>query len=97
MLDINFGSTRDDDLQPRSLCGCIGQGLQKTWAAFSIATLIECIDDKDESVLGVTRKGADAIKEERAFQRLRSKFWVIAKVLCYNGSKRGEVYGEFMD
>ena len=67
------------------------------WATFSVATLVKCVDDKDESVFRVARKGADEIKEERAFQQLRSKFGVVAKVFCYNGSKRGEVYGEFVD
>src|SRR5258706_5698844 len=97
MLDIDFGSARDNDLQPRSLCSRIGQGLQETWATLSITTLVKCVNDKDKSVLRVARKGSDEIKEERAFHRLRSKFWVIAKVFCYNGSKRGEVYGKFVD
>src|SRR5258706_15105103 len=97
MLDIDFGSARDDDLQPRRLCGGICQDLQETWASFSIATLVKCVNDKDESVLRVARKGAYEIKEERAFHRLQSKFWVVAKVVCYNGSKRGEVCGEFVD
>src|SRR5258706_12612775 len=97
MLDIDFGPARDDDLQPRSLCGCASQDLQEMWATFSIATLIKCIDDEDESALRVARKGAEEIKEERAFQQLRSKIWVIAKVFCYNGSKGGKDYGEFVD
>src|SRR5258706_16018758 len=97
MLDIDFGSARDDDLQPRSLCGCIGQDLQETWSTLSIAALVKCVNGKDESVLGVARKGANEIKEERAFHRLWSKVWVVAKVFCYNGSKRGEEYGEFVD
>ena len=63
MLDIDFSSARDDDLQPRSLCGCIGQDLQDTWATSSVATLVECVNNKDESVLRVARKGADEIKE----------------------------------
>ena len=45
----------------------------------------------------MARKGADKIKEERAFHRPRGKVWVVAKVFCYNGSKRGEEYGEFVD
>ena len=97
MLDIDFGSAGDDNLQPRSLCGCIGQDLQETWATPSVATLVECVNDKDKSVLWVARKGADEINEERAFHRLWSKIWVVAKVFCYNGSKRGEEYGEFVD
>ncbi len=68
MMDIDFGSARDNNLQPQSLCGCIDQDLQETWAGFGIATLVKCIDDKDESVVRVARKGADEIKEERAFQ-----------------------------
>ena len=96
MLDIDFGSASDDNLQPRSLCGCIGQDLQETWATFSIATLVKCVNDKDESVLREARKGADDIKEERAFHRFRSKVWVVAKVFCYNFSKRWEDGSEFV-
>ena len=62
-----------------------------------IATLVKCVNDKDERVLRVAWKGADEIKEEGAFQRFRSKFWVVSKVFCYHGSKWGEVYGEFVD
>ena len=97
MLDIDFSSARDDDLQPRSLCGCIGQNLQETWASLSIATLVKCVNDKDESVLRVARKGADEIKEEMAFHRLRSKVWVVAKAVGYNSSKRWEDGSEFVD
>ena len=97
MLDIDFGSAGDNNLQPRSLCGCTSQDLQETWATLSVATLVECINDKDESMLQVARKGADEIKEERAFHRLRSNVWVVAKVFCYNGLKRGEEFGEFVD
>ena len=67
MLDIDFGSACDDDLQPRCLCSCIGQGLQETWATLSIATLVKRVNDKDESVLRVARKGADEINEKRGF------------------------------
>ena len=45
----------------------------------------------------MARKGADQIKEKGAFHGLRSKLWVLAKVFCHNGLKRGEVYSEFMD
>ena len=96
-LDIDFGSAGDDNLEPRSLCSCICQIPQEIWATSRIATLIKCVNNKNESVLRVARKGADEIKEERAFHRLRSKVWVVAKVFCYNGSKRGEQYGEFVD
>src|SRR5258706_8777404 len=94
MLDIEFDSAGDDNLQPRGLCGGIGQDLQETWPTLSIATLVECVNNKDESALRVARKGADEIKEERAFQ---SEVWVVVKVFCYNGSKGGKEYGKFVD
>src|SRR5258706_5594238 len=61
ILNIDFGSAGDDNLQPRSLCGCIGQDLQETCAASSIATLVKCVNNKDESVLRLARKGVDEI------------------------------------
>ena len=64
MLDIDFSSARDDNLQPRSLCGCIGQDLQETWVTLSIATLVKCVNDKGKSVLRVARKRAEEIKKE---------------------------------
>ena len=39
------------------------QDLQDTWVTSSVATLVECINNKDESVLQVVRKGVDEIKE----------------------------------
>ena len=97
MLDIDFSSTGDDNLEPRCLRGCIGQDLQDTWATSSVATFVEGVNDKDKSVLGVARKGTDEIKEESAVHRLRSQVWVFTKVFCYNGSKRREYCGEFVD
>jgi len=97
MLDINFGSAGDDNLEPRGLCSGIGQDLQETWVTSMVTALVKCINNKDESVLWVVRKGSDEIKEERAFHRLWSKVWVVAKVFCYNGPKRGEEYCEFVD
>src|SRR5258707_10624200 len=97
MLDINFGSAGDDNLQPRGLCGGIGHDLQETCATLSIATLVKGVNNKDESALRVARKGADKIKEESAFHRLRSEIWVVAKVFCYDGSKGGKEYGKFVD
>ncbi len=97
MLDVNFGSAGDDNLEPWGLCGGIGQDLQETWATLSIATLVKCVNNKDKGVLRVARKGVDEIKEERTFHRLRSEVWVVMKVLCYNGSKQRKEYGEFVD
>ena len=96
-LDIDFGSAGDDNLEPRSLCSGIGKDIQETWATSRVATLVKCVNDEDESVFRVVRKGADKIKKERAFHRLRSKIWVVSKVFCYDGSKRREEYCEFVD
>ncbi len=95
-LDIDFGSAGDDNLQPRSSCGCIGQDLQETCATLGIATLVKCVNNKDENLLRLARKGADEMKEERAFHRLWSEVWVVAKVFCYNGSKGGTEYGKLV-
>jgi hypothetical protein len=62
-----------------------------------VGTLVKCVNDKGEGVLRVARKRADEVKEERAFHQLWSKVWVVAKVFCYNGSKRGRDHGEFVD
>ena len=97
MLDINFGSAGDNNFQPWSLCSCACEGPQETWATLIITTLVECVNDKDEHVLQVTRKGADQIKEKRAFHHLWSKIWVVLKVFCYNGSERWEDHGKFVD
>ena len=67
------------------------------WATLSIATLVKCVNDKDERVLRVARKGADQTKEEGSFHRPRSNVRVLAKALRYNGSKRGEEYREIVD
>ena len=97
MLDIDFGSAGHDNFEPRGLCGCIGQDLQKTRATPRVTTLVKRVNDKDECVLRLARKGADEFKEERAFHRLWSKVRVFAKVFCYNCSEGGEEYGEFVD
>src|SRR5258706_12190339 len=64
VLDIDLSSARDDDLQPQSMCGCIGQDPQEMWVTLSIATLVKCINNKDESLIRVAQEGADEIKEE---------------------------------
>jgi hypothetical protein len=63
-LDIDFGSTGDDNLEPRSVCGGVCQGLQDVWTTLSAATLIKCVNDKDESPFWEARKFADEFKEE---------------------------------
>ena len=62
-----------------------------------VAALVKSVNDKDESAFRVVRKGAEEVKKERAFHRLRSKVWVVAKVLCYKGPKGREEDGEFVD
>jgi len=96
-VDIEFGPAGDDNLEPGSVCSCIGQDLQEAWAISSGATLVESVNDKDEGVLRLDRKGANEIKEEGRFHRLRSQVWVVTKVLRHDGSKRREEYGEFVD
>ena len=66
-LDIGFGSTRDDDFEPWSICGGISQNLQEGWATPMIAAFIECVNGKDESMGRLAREVADAIEQERAF------------------------------
>ena len=66
-LDIGFGSTRDDDFEPRSICSHIIQNLQEGWAALVVTTFIECVNGKDESMCWLTREATDAFKQERAF------------------------------
>src|SRR5258706_6229271 len=77
--------------------GRIDQDLQEDWATLIVATFIESINDKDESMFWLARKVANEVKEERAFHRLRTQVWIIAKAICYNGSKRGENSGQFVD
>ena len=65
-LDIGFGSTRDDDFEPRGICGGINQNLQEGWATLMVAAFIECVNGKDESMCWLTREAADAVEQERA-------------------------------
>ena len=51
-LDVDFQSTRDDNLEPRSVCGRVCQGLQDAWSTLSAGTLFECVNDEDEAFLG---------------------------------------------
>src|SRR5260221_2896661 len=97
MLNIGFRSTRDDNFEPRSMCSRVGQILQEDRTTLRVATLIECINDKDESVFRVARKGADEIKEERILHRLWCQVWVIAKTVCYDLSKWREYPRKFVD
>ena len=70
MLDVVFRSTGDNNFEPRSMCGRLGQSLQEDWTILIVTTFVECINDKDESVLGVARKVADEVKEDRILHRL---------------------------
>src|SRR5258706_6268226 len=88
MLDVNFGPAGDDNLKPWSLCSGTGQDPQEIWATSSVATLVQCVNDEDESVLRVARKWAGELKDECALHRLLSKSCGVGKVLCYNGLER---------
>ena len=96
-LDISFSSAGDDDLEPQNLCSSISQGPQDTWATFIISTLVKCINDKNECVIWVARKGAEEAKEKRAIDQPWSEVWVAIEMLCYNGSKRWDDHGKFMN
>src|SRR5258706_254558 len=97
MLDIDFGPTGDDNLEPRNLCSGIGQDPQDTWSTSSVATLVKCINDKNESVIRVARNGVEEVKQKRAIHRARSEVRVVTQVLCYNGSKRGDDHVKILD
>ena len=62
--NIDFGSTGDDNLKPRGLCGCIGQNLQDVSTTLGVATPVKGINDKDEGTVWMARKGVDEIKDE---------------------------------
>ena len=97
ILDIDFGSTGDDDFEPRGMYGRIDQDLQENWATLIVATFIESVNDKYERMFWLPRKVANEVEKKRAFHRLRTQVWIIAKTICYNGSKRGEDSGQFVD
>ena len=65
MFDIDFRSTGDDDFEPRRMCGRFGQNLQEDRSTLVVSTLVEGVNDKDESMFWVARKFADEVKEER--------------------------------
>src|SRR5258708_40199498 len=96
-MDIDFGSTGDDNLEPRSMRGGISQSPQGPWTIETVATLINCVDDEDESTFGGPRKFLDELKEERVLHRPWRQVWVVTKTFCHEASKRGEDYGEFVD
>jgi hypothetical protein len=68
-LDIGFGSTGDDNPEPRGLCGRVGENLEDAWTTPRVATLVERINDKDKGVFRVARKLADEVKEQRVRHR----------------------------
>src|SRR5258706_1302573 len=91
-FDIGFGPAGDDNLQPRSKCGCIGQGLQDLWASLTVAALIQGVNDKGERMLiGLARQGKNKIEEHFVFHRLRCQVLVTTKTFCHSPSKaRGD-------
>ena len=65
IFDINFGSTGDDNFEPRRMCGHFGQNLQEDWSTPIVSTLVKSVDDKYESLFWVAREFADEVKKER--------------------------------
>ena len=96
-MDIDFRSTSDDNLEPSSMRGGVGQSPQDPWTTESVAALINCVDDKYESTFRGTRKFADELKEERVVHRPWRQVWVVTKVFCHQASKWGEDYREFVN
>jgi hypothetical protein len=76
------------------MCGCVSQNLQEAWTTPIVATLVERVNDKDESICWVARKVTDEVKEERVLHRLRRQISVFSKTVCHHASKRGEDSGE---
>ena len=87
-LDVDFGSASDDDLEPWGLGGRVGENPQDGWATPCIPTLVQRVDDKDERLGWVMKKGADEIKEESIFHGLCGQVWVAVKMFRDNPSKR---------
>ena len=96
-MDIDFGSTSDDDLEPWSMRGSVIQSPQDVWTALRVTTLIKCVDYEDESMFRGARKFSDELKEERVLHRSRRQVWVVTKAFCDEAAKRGEYYREFVD
>ena len=96
-MDVDLGSASDDDLEPGSLGGRVGENPQDGWASPCIATLVQCVDDKDESMGWVMRKGADEIKEESIFHRLCGQVWIAVQVFRDNPSKRRVDFCKLVD
>ena len=96
-MDIDFGSTSDDYPEPWSMSSGVGESPQDIWTALRAATLIKCVDNKDESTFGGARKFPDELKEERVVHRPRRQVWIVTKALCYNAPKWGERSCELVD
>ena len=97
-FDIGFGSTGDDDFEPRSSCGYAGQGLQDFSATLIVATLIKCVNDKGATMLiRLARHGEDKIEEVCVCHRLSCQVWFTTKLFCHNPSKGRGDFGEFID
>ena len=97
-FDIDFGSTGNDNLEPRGLCGYIGQGLQDISATLIVATLIKCVNDKGARMLiRLARHGEDKIEEICVCHRLRCHVRFTTKLFCHNPSKSRGDFGEFID
>ena len=97
MTNIDFGSTSNDDPEPWSMRRSEVQSPQDPWTSESVATLINCVDDKDEGTIGRAGQFADEPKEEEWLDRPWHQVWIMPQVFCNEASKRGEYYREFVD
>ena len=96
-MNIGFRPTSDDDFEPRSMRGGVGQSPQNPWTGAIVTALINCVDDKDKSALGGARKFADEFMEEGVVHGPWRQVWVVAKMSCDDAPKRGEGSSEFVD
>ena len=91
MLDIDFGSASDDNLEPQSLCAGINQDFQDTWATSIVSTLVKCVNDKNESVLRMARKGVDKSMKREPFIDSGVRFGLSQRCFATMAQKGGKI------
>ena len=77
MMDIDFGSTSNNDLEPWNMRRSEGESPQDCWTSESVTTLINCVDDKDKSTFGRAREFADEPKEKEWLDRPWDQVWIV--------------------
>ena len=75
----------------------VGQAPQHFVTTESVARFVNCVDYKDENMVGVARKFANELKEERVVHRPWGQVRIIIKAVCHDVTKRRKAYREFVD